>query len=153
MSTLSQVVIAGASLAGLRAAEALRQLGYEGTIHFVGAEDALPYDRPPLSKEILKGEWEPEKTALVRDRERFDALQLDLHLGRRATSLDATARTVTLDDGAELGFDGLVIATGASPRRLPDQDALEGVSVLRTLEEALTIRSALERSPRVAAEK
>jgi 3-phenylpropionate/trans-cinnamate dioxygenase ferredoxin reductase subunit len=150
VSTLSQVVIAGASLAGLRAAEALRQLGYEGTIHFVGAEDALPYDRPPLSKEILKGEWEPEKTALVRDRERFDALQLDLHLGRRATALDATARRLRLDDGVELGFDGLVIATGASPRRLPDQDALEGVSVLRTLEQALTIRSALERSPRVA---
>ena len=150
MSKLSKIVIAGASLAGLRAAEAFRQLGYEGSLSLIGDEDCLPYDRPPLSKEILKGDWEADKTALVRDRERFDALELDLRLGRRANALDTRARTVTLDDGSELPFDGLLIATGASPRKLPNQDALEGVSVLRTLDEALSIREALESAPRVA---
>jgi len=150
LSKLSKIVIAGASLAGLRAAEAFRQLGYEGSLSLIGDEDCLPYDRPPLSKEILKGDWEADKTALVRDRARFDALELDLQLGRRANTLDARARTVTLDDGSELPFDGLLIATGASPRKLPNQDALEGVSVLRTLDEALSIREALESAPRVA---
>jgi len=150
LSKLSKIVIAGASLAGLRAAEAFRQLGYEGSLSLIGDEDCLPYDRPPLSKEILKGDWEADKTALVRDRERFDALELDLRLGRRANALDTRARTVTLDDGSELPFDGLLIATGASPRKLPNQDALEGVSVLRTLDEALSIREALESAPRVA---
>ncbi len=149
MSSLAQVVIAGASMAGLRAAEALRQLGYAGRLTLVGAEDVLPYDRPPLSKEVLKGEWEPEKTALVRDRERFDALELDLRLGRRAIALDASARTVSLDDASDLAFDGLLIATGAAPRKLPNQDELEGVSVLRTLDEAMALRAALEHSPRV----
>jgi 3-phenylpropionate/trans-cinnamate dioxygenase ferredoxin reductase subunit len=150
LSPLSQVVIAGASLAGLRAAEALRQLGYDGKLSLIGDEQALPYDRPPLSKEILKGEWEPEKTALVRDPARFDALELDLRLGCRATALDATAHMITLEDGSTLAFDGLLIATGAAPRKLPGQDGLDGVSVLRTLEQAMEIRSALERTPRVA---
>lgn len=150
MSQLSRVVVAGASLAGLRAAEALRQLGYDGELALIGAEDALPYDRPPLSKEVLQGAWEAEKTALVRDRDRFDALELDLRLGRRATGLDLKNRHVALDDGSKLGFDGLLIATGAAPRKLPGQDALAGVSVLRTLDEAVAIRGALEQSPRVA---
>jgi len=143
-------VVAGASLAGLRAAEALRQLGYDGSLTLIGAEQALPYDRPPLSKEVLKGDWEPEKTALVRDPERFDALELDLRLGRRATGLDLQARRIELDDGDPVAFDGLVIATGAAPRKLPGQDALAGVSALRTLDEAVAIRSALEQTPRVA---
>ena len=150
MSRLSQIVIVGASLAGLRAAEAFRQLGYEGGLSLIGAEQALPYDRPPLSKEVLRGDWEPEKTALVRDRDRFDALELDLRLGRRATSLDVKARSVALDDGNDIRFDGLLIATGAAPRKLPDQEALENVWTLRTLDDALAIRAALERSPRVA---
>lgn len=150
MSTLSQIVIAGASLAGLRAAEALRQLGYEGKLSLIGAEQALPYDRPPLSKEILRGDWEPEQTTLVRDPARFDALELDLRLGCRATGIDVRSRRVALADGSELAFDGLLIATGAAPRKLPSQDGLAGVSVLRTLEQAVALRSALEHTPRVA---
>lgn len=150
MSTLSQIVIAGASLAGLRAAEALRQLGYEGKLSLIGAEQALPYDRPPLSKEILRGDWEPEQTTLVRDPARFDALELDLRLGCRATGIDVRSRRVALADGSELAFDGLLIATGAAPRKLPSQDGLGGVSVLRTLEQAVALRSALEHTPRVA---
>jgi 3-phenylpropionate/trans-cinnamate dioxygenase ferredoxin reductase subunit len=150
MARLEKVVIAGASLAGLRAAEGLRQLGFEGAVALVGAEDCLPYDRPPLSKEILKGDWEPDKIELVRDLERFDALELDLHLGRRVTQLDPRERSVSLDDGTSLPYDGLVVATGATPRRLPNQSDLEGVYALRTLEEALAIRGELERGARVA---
>lgn len=150
MSKLDRVVIAGASLAGLRAAESLRQLGFEGTLTLVGDEAAMPYDRPPLSKEILRGDWEPEKTALVRDMSRFEALELDLRLGCRATALDAKARRISLDDDSAIDFDGLVIATGATPRRLPNPEELGGVYVLRTLDEAIALRGELEKSPRVA---
>ncbi|MEZ4215213.1 MAG: FAD-dependent oxidoreductase [Myxococcota bacterium] len=150
MGKLERVAVIGASLAGLRAAEALRQLGYDGALALVGDESAMPYDRPPLSKEVLKGDWEPEKTALVRDADRFAALGLDLRLGRRAVALDASARRVELDGGESLAFDGLVIATGAAPRRLPNQDAVPGVYTLRTLEDAVALRRELERGPRVA---
>lgn len=150
MSKLDRVVIAGASLAGLRAAESLRQLGFEGQLTLLGDEDAMPYDRPPLSKEVLRGDWEPEQTALVRDPARFEALQLDLRLGRRATALDTNAKRLSVDDDSHIDFDGLVVATGASPRRLPNPDKLGGVYTLRTLDEAIAIRSELEKSPRVA---
>jgi NADPH-dependent 2,4-dienoyl-CoA reductase/sulfur reductase-like enzyme len=149
MAALASVVVVGASLAGLRCAEALRRLGFEGRLALVGEEPHRPYDRPPLSKEILRGEREPEAIALTGP-ERFDALELDLHLGRRAVALDPAARQVTLEGGGSLRFDGLVIATGARPRRLPGQPDLRGVFALRTLDDALAIRDALARRPRVA---
>ena len=150
MATLEQIAVVGASLAGLRSAEALRSQGFEGRLVFIGDETHLPYDRPPLSKEVLKGDWEPEQTSLIRDPERFDALDLDLRLGRRAVSLDTKARQVELDDGQRVSFDGLVIATGATPRNLPQAETLSGVTTLRTLDECLAIRAELEKSPRVA---
>ncbi len=146
---MEQIVIVGASLAGLRAAEALRQKGFEGRLCLIGAEDHLPYDRPPLSKEVLRGTWEPERASLVRDDD-FDKLDLDLRLGRRAVSLDSVDRRVALDDGERIPFDGLVIATGARPRELPGTPSLAGLYTLRTLDDCLAIRSELERSPRVA---
>jgi NADPH-dependent 2,4-dienoyl-CoA reductase/sulfur reductase-like enzyme len=142
------IVVAGASLAGLRAAETLRREGYEGRLVLVGAESHLPYDRPPLSKELLAGEWEPDQIALRK--QPYDDLDLDLRLGRRATRLDVAARVVELDgEGETLGFDGLVVATGARPRTLPGTPALDGIFVLRTLEDCLAIRARLERGPRV----
>ncbi len=84
---MQTVVVVGASLAGLRATEALRRDGYDGRIVLVGAEPHLPYDRPPLSKQLLAGEWEPQD--LVLRRADYDELQLDLRLGVRATALDA----------------------------------------------------------------
>ncbi len=93
-----RVVVVGASLAGLSALEALRQEGYEGELIAVGAETALPYDRPPLSKQVLQGHWEPDKIVL-REQEQYDGLGVTWYLGRRATGLDLVARTVTLDDG------------------------------------------------------
>jgi NADPH-dependent 2,4-dienoyl-CoA reductase/sulfur reductase-like enzyme len=143
-----RVVVVGASLAGLSALETLRQEGFEGELIAVGAEPSLPYDRPPLSKQVLQGHWEPEKIVL-RDQGQYDGLGVTWHLGRRATALDLAARTVTLDDGEPLAYDGLVIATGATPRWLPGSQGLAGVHVLRTLDECLALRTELESARRV----
>jgi 3-phenylpropionate/trans-cinnamate dioxygenase ferredoxin reductase component len=143
-----RVVVVGASLAGLSALETLRQEGFEGELIAVGAESELPYDRPPLSKQVLQGQWEPEKT-MLRDQGQYDALGVTWHLGRRATALDPAARTVVLDDGEPLPYDGLVIATGATPRRIPGSEELAGVHVLRTLEECLALRAELRTASRL----
>lgn len=149
MASLETVVVVGASLAGLRAVEALRRLGYERRLVLVGAESHLPYDRPPLSKEVLAGKWLPERTEL-RQEDSYAELALDLRLGRRAASLDLDHRHVELDDGERLRFDGLLIATGCTPRVLPGTPPLAGIHTLRTLDDCLTIRAELERGPRVA---
>jgi NADPH-dependent 2,4-dienoyl-CoA reductase/sulfur reductase-like enzyme len=149
------VVVVGASLAGLRAAETLRTSGFEGDIVLVGAEHHLPYDRPPLSKKLLSGEWEADRIVL-RKPEAYGELRLDMRLGTQATDLDLVARTVTLNDGTPnssetQAFDGLIIATGAACRRLPNQPDLANVFTLRTLDDALQMRAALQTgSPRVA---
>ena len=147
---MNRIVVVGASLAGLSAVEALRGAGYEGELVAVGAEAALPYDRPPLSKQVLQGAWEPEQ-ANLRDAAHYDPLDVDWHLGRRAASLDLDRRAVVLDDGEPLAFDGLVIATGATPRTLPDSGTppRDGVFVLRTMEDCLALRKELEGGPRV----
>jgi NADPH-dependent 2,4-dienoyl-CoA reductase/sulfur reductase-like enzyme len=143
-----RVVVVGASLAGLSALETLRQEGFEGELIAVGAEPSLPYDRPPLSKQVLQGHWEPDKIVL-RDEGQYDALGVTWHLGRRATALDLAARTVTLDDSEPIAYDGLVIATGATPRWLPGAQDLAGVYVLRTLDECLALRAEFETASRV----
>ncbi len=141
-------MVVGASLAGLSALEALRSAGYEGELVAIGAESSLPYDRPPLSKQVLQGAWEPEQ-ANLRDAAHYDPLEIDWLLGRQAASLDLDRRAVVLDDGEPVAFDGLVIATGATPRTLPDTPPLAGVFVLRTLEDCLALRKELEGGPRV----
>lgn len=148
MSGLEDIVVVGTSLAGLRAVEALRSRGYEGRLVWIGEEPHLPYDRPPLSKEVLRGDWEPERTALRRTG--IEDLEVELRSGCRAEALDLADRCVVLSGGERRRFDGLVIATGASPRRLPGCPSLPGVHVLRTLDDALAIRAALDASPRVA---
>ena len=144
---MDEVVIVGASLAGLRAAEALRREGFDGRLVLVGEEPHRPYDRPPLSKELLAGALEPADIALWRAP--HDQLGIEERLGVAAVALDAGARRVTLADGTVLGYDGLVIATGATPRRLPGLALGEGIHVLRTLDDALALRAELERGPRV----
>jgi NADPH-dependent 2,4-dienoyl-CoA reductase/sulfur reductase-like enzyme len=141
------VVIVGASLAGLRAAEELRRQGFDERVVVIGAETHLPYDRPPLSKEVLAGEWEPEQTSLRRLG--FDDLGVDWRLGRRAVALDPGRRVVTLDDGEQVSYQGCVIATGAAPRELPGTTELAGIHTLRTIDDCLAIRNELERQPRV----
>jgi len=146
---MRRIVVVGGSLAGLRSLEALRAEGHDGELVLVGKEPHAPYDRPPLSKQVLRGEWPADKTRL-----RFDptALGVTLQLGVSATSLDALAQRLSLSDGSMLEYDGLVIATGADARRAPSSmpgAQLGNVHVLRTLDDALALRAALARKPSV----
>jgi len=143
------VVIVGASLAGLRAAQALRKRGFDGRVVMIGAEVHVPYDRPPLSKQLLAGEWPAEKL-FFHTREKHDALELEYHLGSAARSLDVREREVTLESGEKISYDGLVIATGAGPQLLPNPQGLTGIYVLRTLDDALAVAAQLKHKPRVA---
>ncbi|MCA2221058.1 NAD(P)/FAD-dependent oxidoreductase [Nonomuraea aurantiaca] len=135
MRTLNTVAVVGASLAGLRAVQTLRREGFEGNITLIGAERHLPYNRPPLSKSMLRGD---DEITLPGAEELGDQWLK----GRQAVRLDTSDRRLTLDDGTELGYDGLVIATGARPRRLPHHP--EGVRTLRTIEDALALRTELQ---------
>ncbi|MEU1405432.1 FAD-dependent oxidoreductase [Streptomyces sp. NPDC005728] len=135
---MNRIVVVGASAAGLAAAETFRREGYDGTLTLVGDEPHPPYDRPPLSKQVLAAAWPPERVRL-RPPAGLAALGLDLRLGTAATGLDAAERTLRLADGRQLPYDGLVIATGVRPRRLPG----EGAHVLRTLDDALNLRDRL----------
>src|SRR3954470_5809160 len=148
LGAMNRIVVVGASLAGLRAAESLRTGGYSGTITLVGAEPHEPYDRPPLSKALLKGDWEPERVQLRKSSE-IEGLDLDMRLGVAATALDATNRSVTLDTGEAVAGDGVIIATGSAPRPLPNQPDLDGVVMLRTLDDSLDLRRRLAGRPKV----
>ncbi|MER7925771.1 FAD-dependent oxidoreductase [Streptomyces sp. NPDC096057] len=135
---MNRIVVVGASAAGLTVAETLRREGYAGTLTLVGDEPHAPYDRPPLSKQVLSAEWEPDRVAL-RTPADLAGHGLDLRLGVAATALDLAAQEVWLSDGAKVPYDGLVIATGVRARRLPG----EGAHVLRTLDDALMLRERL----------
>jgi NADPH-dependent 2,4-dienoyl-CoA reductase/sulfur reductase-like enzyme len=141
-----RLVIVGASLAGLRAAEAARDTGHEGPVVLVGAEQHLPYDRPPLSKAYLDGEDVPDVHFREEAHLRSD-LGVELVLGASATALDGDAREVVVGD-RRIGYNALVIATGARARTLPGSDHLTGVHTLRTLDDAVAVRAALESGAR-----
>ncbi|MFB6435252.1 NAD(P)/FAD-dependent oxidoreductase [Streptomyces sp. NPDC056411] len=152
--TARPIAVVGASAAGLAAAEALRRFGWTGPLTLIGDEQHLPYDRPPLSKQLLHGTWEPGKL-LLRTEEQLAPLDLDLRLGTRATGLDVAGRTLTLDGGAgvpalgqrgereRLDCTGVIIATGVAARTLPGTDAIAGIHTLRTLDDALALRGRL----------
>ena len=146
MADLSRIVVVGASVAGYGAIQELRKGGYDGALTLVGAEDRLPYDRPPLSKQVLAGDWEPDRV----DFRLPDTLDVELRLGSAASALDLGERTLRLASGADLPYDGLIIATGAAPRWLPGSESIEGVHVLRTLDDCLAVRAAFEQGARVA---
>src|SRR6476469_1574756 len=124
-STSGHVVIVGASLAGLRAAESLRMEGFRGRLTLVGDERYQPYDRPPLSKQVLMGRAAPEATGLPQAR----GLDVEWRLGIPAVGLDMTGKRVRLADGDEVSFDRLLIATGTRARPWPNpaEAALAGV--------------------------
>jgi len=148
MSKLETIVVVGASLAGLRTLQALRRLGYEGRLVAIGEEEHPPYDRPPLSKSVLAGSWEAERTNLLREGDA--ALEIDWRLGRRATGLDLAGRRVRLADGSEVAFDACAITTGTFARTIPGTPPLAGIHTLRTLDDCLALRGAFDRTPRVA---
>lgn len=137
-SATNGIVIVGGGLAAARTAEQLRKSEYSGPITIVSDEVHLPYDRPPLSKEVLRKEV--DDTAL-KPREWYDENDITLRLGSAARSLDTAAQTVTLDDGTTLRYDELVIATGLVPRRIPAIPDLEGIRVLRSFDESLALRA------------
>lgn len=141
---IGSVVIVGASLAGMNAAHTLRRDGYDGRITVVDADPNTPYDRPPLSKQVLAGTWDADRITLPAARE---DLGIEYLLGRRAMGLDRVDRYVRLDGGDRLGFDGLVIAAGAAARWLPGAPMLEGVHVLRTIDDCLVLRGELDQQP------
>lgn len=135
-------------MAGTRAAETLRTAGFTGTITMVGAETQKPYDRPPLSKNYLAGDWDEERVAL-RKPEALDELNLTWKLGVAATSLDIAAKTIALANGESISYDGLIIATGGDVRRLPNQPTIAGIHTLRTLDDATALRNEIAEGTRV----
>jgi 3-phenylpropionate/trans-cinnamate dioxygenase ferredoxin reductase component len=144
------LVIAGASLAGAKAAEAARASGFDGRVVLVGAERELPYERPPLSKAVLRGEAPPESTR-VHDDGYYASHGIELLTGRTVDALDLGTGRVTLDGGESLPFSAVVVATGAEPRRLDLPGAeLAGVHYLRELGDAGRLGDALRSAGRVA---
>ncbi len=140
----SRAVVVGASLAGLRAAEGLRRAGHDGPLTLVGAEQERPYERPPLSKQLLTGKITPASVALPEDQD----LDAEWLLGTSAVALDLERRRVVLGGGEDLPFDRLVVATGAHPRTLPGFEPDTGVHYLRTLDDAVALRDDLFGSSR-----
>ncbi|MDQ1743389.1 MAG: hypothetical protein QOE23_1728 [Pseudonocardiales bacterium] len=143
MSSSQTYVIVGAGLAGAKAAEALRDQGFDGGIVLIGAEPHLPYERPPLSKGYLAGTSEREKV-FVHPESWYAEHGVELRLNQTVTGIDRDARTVALADGSQVGYDKLLLATGATPRTLsvPGAEA-EGVYLLRTLDDSEALKALL----------
>src|SRR5215208_6560375 len=143
MSSDQTHVIVGASLAGAKATETLREEGFDGRLVLVGAEEERPYERPPLSKEYLRGEVGREKV-YVHEEGFYAEHDIELRLGRTAVSLDLSASELALDDGERLRYDRLLLATGAEPRRLtiPGSE-LDGVLYLRSVGDSDAVRERL----------
>ena len=143
------IVIAGGGLAGAKAAETLREEGFDGRVVLLGAEAERPYERPPLSKEYLRGEAGLDKV-YVHDESYYDEHEIELRTGTSVESLDADSAEVVLGDGERLGYDALLLATGARPRRLtvPGAD-LAGVYELRTRADSDALRERLQDGARV----
>jgi 3-phenylpropionate/trans-cinnamate dioxygenase ferredoxin reductase component len=138
-------IIVGASLAGAKAAETLRDEGFDGRLVLVGAEDERPYERPPLSKDYLRGEVGREKV-YVHDESFYAEHDIELRLGRTVESLDTSTSELALDDGERLRYDRLLLSTGAEPRRLSIPGAeLDGVLYLRSVQDSDALRERLER--------
>jgi 3-phenylpropionate/trans-cinnamate dioxygenase ferredoxin reductase subunit len=141
-------VIVGASLAGAKAAEELRERAFDGRVVLIGSESERPYERPPLTKDYLRGESEREK-AYVHEAGFYAQHEIELLTDTTATAIDPGASRITLDDGRALGYDRLLLATGAEPRRIPMPGAdLDGVHYLRTVADCDVLRERLERGGR-----
>jgi 3-phenylpropionate/trans-cinnamate dioxygenase ferredoxin reductase component len=144
MSSSQTHVIVGASLAGAKAAETLRDEGFDGSIVLIGSEAERPYERPPLSKDYLRGEAGRDKV-YVHPEGFYAEREIELRLDSTVVSLDTGAREVELDDGTRLSYDRLLLTTGSEPRRLPVPGAeLEGVLYLRSVDDSDALRARLD---------
>ncbi len=137
MTTSGGIVIVGGGLAATRTAEQLRRSEYTGPVTIVSNEDHLPYDRPPLSKEVLRAETDD---VTLKPAEFYDENDITVLLGNGASSVDTAAQTLTLADGTELPYDELIIATGLVPKRISSFPDLDGIHVLRNFDESLALR-------------
>jgi 3-phenylpropionate/trans-cinnamate dioxygenase ferredoxin reductase component len=142
------IVIAGGGLAAQRAAEAFRRLGHDGPVRMVCAEPHLPYDRPPLSKQVLRGEQTGDSVRFRSD-DWYVEHDIDVLLGVGATGLTAAEQRLVLSDGRTLRYEQLLIATGSRPRRLPLLAGYGNVSELRTIDDALRLRGELTSGARL----
>ncbi|MGJ8720274.1 MAG: NAD(P)/FAD-dependent oxidoreductase [Salinibacterium amurskyense] len=142
------LVVVGGGIAAIRTVESARAAGYTGAITIVGDEVHLPYERPPLSKQVLTGEFDP-RVLFPRSEDDLAGLSADIRLGVKATNLDRARQVVSLDDGSDLAYETLVIATGARARPLPFE-VPPGVHVVRTLDDCRAIAQRLSSRPRVA---
>lgn len=147
MDITSRVVIVGASAGGLTAAEALRNEGFAGPITLIGDEVHVPYHRPPLSKQVLTGEWAADRTHLL-NATSLAKLDLRLMLGTRASGLDTASHTVTVANKL-IPYDKLIIATGVTARRLEGVPHLSGIHTLRTIDDVTALRADMETARRV----
>jgi NADPH-dependent 2,4-dienoyl-CoA reductase/sulfur reductase-like enzyme len=138
VSTTGGIVIVGGGLAAARTAEQLRRSQYAGPITIVSDEDHLPYDRPPLSKEVLRAETDD---VTLKPAEFYDENDITVLLGKAARSVDTDAKTVTLADGGSIDYDELIIATGLVPKRIPSFPDLPGIHVLRSVDESMKLRA------------
>lgn len=143
-----RIVVVGASVAGLAACEELRAGGFDGAITLIGAESHAPYDRPPLSKQILLETMDVDDI-LLREQAELDALELDIRLGQAATALDVASQTVTLRDGSRVSGRAVVVATGSQPIRLSGQPLDAPFFELRTLDDAIRMRAAIAGAERL----
>ncbi|HMI72425.1 MAG TPA: FAD-dependent oxidoreductase, partial [Solirubrobacteraceae bacterium] len=143
-------VIVGAGMAGGKAAETLREEGFDGRVVLVGAESERPYERPPLSKDYLRGESERSGVYLQEDPGWYEQHDVELRVSTSVESVDPAGRAVVLDGGERIDYDALLLATGAEPKRLavPGAD-LEGVHVLRTFDDSDVLRAVLDRGGRL----
>ncbi|TCP51868.1 3-phenylpropionate/trans-cinnamate dioxygenase ferredoxin reductase subunit [Tamaricihabitans halophyticus] len=147
---MDTIAVVGASLAGFSTAQQLRAIGFDGRLVLIGSEAQLPYDRPPLSKGFLTGELTADDLPLAEQTD-FDELAAEWELGRTAVALRPEQAAVELDDGRTIEADGVVVATGASPRSLPGTEGIAGIHLLRSLADAERLRADLSTgSPRVA---
>ena len=147
LTATDRVVIVGASLAGTNAAATLRKEGFAGELVVVDADPSAPYDRPPLSKQVLSGDWDADRIGLLVRPGNDEGLDIDWRVGVGVERLDVGARRLDLVGGGTLDFDGLLVATGAHARHLPGTEGLGGLHVLRTLADSLALRADLDRAP------
>ena len=149
MATPPTFTIVGASLAGAKAAEALREQGFDGEVILFGAEAHLPYERPPLSEGYLTG-TDGRDSFVVHPKEWYEEQHVDLRLGTEVTALDASAHRLSTADGDDVPYDRLLIATGSTPRRLPMPGAeASNVRYLRTVDDSEALRDAIDDQARV----